>query len=238
LNEALSDPHARALVAVRGGYGATRICSRADFSALGRYPKWCIGFSDFTAIHLEALRAGVATLHAANLTSLGRGDAQARQSWLDALATPLSRRAFSDLEVLRPGRATGTLVGGNLTLLFTAAASGQLELPPGAILFFEEVNEAPYRIDRMLTALCCSGKLRAIAGVCVGDLAADGAHAVRRAALEAVRDCLGGLGVPILAGLPVGHGVRNHPLPLGVPALLDGSQAALVVNPTAPDLAR
>src|SRR5690606_5394104 len=104
-----------------------------------------------------------------NLTGLGRGDAAARQDWLDALEAPLRRRAFSGLEVLRPGRAEGPLVGGNLTLLFTAAASGQLTLPAGAILFFEEVNEAPYRIDRMLTALAASGRLREIAGVCLGD---------------------------------------------------------------------
>jgi muramoyltetrapeptide carboxypeptidase len=237
LNEALSDPNARALVAVRGGYGATRICPRADFSALERYPKWCVGFSDFTAIHLEALRAGVASLHAANLTGLGRGDAPARQDWLEALEAPLSRRLFPGLEVLRPGRATGTLVGGNLTLLLMATASGKLTLPTDAILFFEEVNEAPYRIDRMLTALRCSGKLSELRGVCLGDLAADGAHAVRRAALDAVLDCLGDLGVPVLAGLPVGHGARNQALPLGVPALLDAAQAALVVNPDARDLA-
>jgi muramoyltetrapeptide carboxypeptidase len=235
LNEALSDPIARAVVAARGGYGATRICPRADFSALERYPKWCVGFSDFTAIHLEALRRGVASLHAANLTGLGRGDALARQGWLEALEAPLSRRIFTGLEALRPGRASGTLVGGNLTLLFTAAAAGQLALPPDAILFFEEVNEAPYRLDRMLTALCCSGQLREIRGVCLGDLAADGAHAVRRAALAAVLECLGDLGVPILAGLPVGHGARNQPLPIGVPALLDASLGALVVNPDARD---
>jgi muramoyltetrapeptide carboxypeptidase len=238
LNEALSDPVARALVAVRGGYGATRICPQADFSALERHPKWCVGFSDFTAIHLEAQRAGVASMHAANLTGLGRGDTPARLSWLEALEAPLSRRPFSGLEVLRPGRASGTLVGGNLTLLLMAAASGQFALPPDAILFFEEVNEAPYRIDRMLTALRCSGKLGELRGVCLGDLAADGAFAVRRAALDAVLDCLGDLGVPILAGLPVGHGARNQPLPLGVPALLDASQAALVVNPDARDLER
>lgn len=236
LNEALDDPKARAIVAVRGGYGATRICHRADFSALTRHPKWCVGFSDFTAIHLEALRAGVASLHAPNLTLLGRGDATARQAWLEALEAPLARRVFSGLEVLGPGRSSGTLVGGNLTLLFTAAASGQLELPRGAILLIEEVNEAPYRIDRMLTALCCSGKLDGLGGVCVGDLAADGAQVMRRAALNAVLDCLRHLDVPIVAGLPVGHGRVNHPIPLGVPALLDGPRAALIINPDAREL--
>jgi muramoyltetrapeptide carboxypeptidase len=231
LNDALRDPDARAVVGVRGGYGATRICSAADFAGLSRHPKWCVGFSDFTALHLEALRVGVASLHAANLAALGRGDEVARSAWLDALERPLARRTFSGLQVLSPGYAGGTLVGGNLTLLFTAAASGQLELPPGCVVFFEEVNEAPYRIDRMLTALCASGRLDTVAGFCVGDLADDGQHRARREADRVVLDCLGHLGVPILAGLPVGHGVLNRSLPLGVPALIDTHAGALIVNP-------
>jgi muramoyltetrapeptide carboxypeptidase len=231
LNEALYDPHARAVIAVRGGYGATRICRAADFGGLARHPKWCVGFSDFTALHLEALRVGVASLHAANLGALGRGDESARAAWLEALEQPLARRTFSELEVLSAGRACGTLVGGNLTLLFTAAASGSLVLPRGAILFFEEVNEAPYRIDRMLTALCASGRLDAVAGFCIGDVADDARPGARKEACRAVLDCLGHLGVPILAGLPIGHGVVNLPLPLGVPARLDAELGSLIVNP-------
>jgi muramoyltetrapeptide carboxypeptidase len=231
LNEALHDPQARAVIAVRGGYGATRICRAADFGGLARHPKWCVGFSDFTALHLEALRVGVASLHASNLGALGRGDEVARAAWLDGLERPLARRTFSGLEVLSAGRVSGTLVGGNLTLLFTAAASGTLVLPRGAILFFEEVNEAPYRIDRMLTALCASGRLDAVAGFCIGDVADDARHGARREVGRAVLDCLGHLGVPILAGLPIGHGAVNMPLPLGVPAQLDAELGSLIVNP-------
>jgi muramoyltetrapeptide carboxypeptidase len=233
LNEALRDPHARAVIAARGGYGATRICAAADFASLARHPKWCVGFSDFTALHLEALRAGVASLHAPNLAALGRGDAAARADFLQALEHPLAPRTFAGLDVLRPGRAAGILVGGNLTLLFTAAASGQLELPRGAILFFEEVNEAPYRLDRMLTALASSGRLDALAGLCMGDLAGDAEHAAQRAARDVVIDCLGHLGVPLLAGLPIGHGLVNRPLPLGVPARIDGALGTLTVNSSA-----
>lgn len=237
LNEALRDPTARAIVAVRGGYGATRICHAADFASLAASPKWVIGFSDVTSLHLAALRAGVASLHAANLAALGRADEATRERWIDAIERPLCRRVFPGLEVLVPGRTRGMLVGGNLTLLFTAAASGQLELPPGCILFFEEVNEAPYRIDRMLTALRQSGKLAGLAGVCVGDLTDGGPRERRAAAASVVLDCLGDLGVPILAGMPVGHGLVNEPLPLGVPADLDGSRAELVVNPGRDQLA-
>jgi hypothetical protein len=76
-------------------------------------------------------------------------------------------------------------------------------------------------------ALCASGRLAPVAGVCLGDLAPDGQHAAQRAAHDAVVDCLGHLGVPILAGLPIGHGLVNQPLPLGAPALLDSSRASL-----------
>lgn len=237
LNEALRDPVARAVVAVRGGYGATRICHAADFESLAAFPKWCVGFSDVTCLHLEALRAGVASLHASNLTGLGRADEATRERWVDALERPLARRVFSGLEALSPGRARGTLVGGNLTLLFTAAAAGRLDLPDGCILFFEEVNEAPYRIDRMLTALRLSGKLSRISGVCVGDLTdAEPRAAHGAAAARVLRDCLGGLGVPVLRGLPVGHGRVNEPLPLGVPASIDGERGELVLSPGAPEL--
>jgi muramoyltetrapeptide carboxypeptidase len=236
LNEALRDPVARAIVAVRGGYGAARICHAADFESLAAHPKWCIGFSDVTCLHLEALRVGVASLHAANLASLGRADEATRERWVDAIERPLARRVFSGLDVLSAGRARGTLVGGNLTLLFTAAASGRLALPPGCILFFEEVNEAPYRIDRMLTALRHSGKLAGVAGVCVGDLTDSGRGGTRSAATSVVLDCLGMLGVPLVAGLPVGHGLVNEPLPLGVPASIDGASGELVLNPGEPEL--
>lgn len=231
LNEALRDPSARAVVAVRGGYGATRICHDADFGALAQHPKWCVGFSDFTALHLEATRLGIASLHAANVTGLGRGDAVARADWQAALEQPLGPRRFGELETLAPGHARGVLAGGNLTLLFTAAASGRLALPEPCILFFEEVNEAAYRIDRMLTALRQSGKLASVSGVCVGDLADDGQTAARRAALGAVRDCLAPLGVPIVAGLPVGHGRLNRPLPLGVPCELRAAPGELSIQP-------
>jgi muramoyltetrapeptide carboxypeptidase len=224
LDAALQDPVARAVVAARGGYGSTRISHLADFSSLARHPKWCVGFSDVTALHLEALRAGVASLHASNLATLGRGDAEMREEWLRALEQPLAPRVFPSLLTLMPGRARGVLAGGNLTLLLCSAASGRLRLPDGCLLFFEEVGEAPYRIDRMLTSLLTSGQLDRVAGFCVGDLSADGST---NAALEVVRERLSPLGVPILAGLPVGHGKVNRCLPLGVPAQLEAAELSL-----------
>jgi muramoyltetrapeptide carboxypeptidase len=226
LDAALRDPTARAVVAARGGYGATRISHRADFASLARYPKWCIGFSDVTALHLEAARAGVASLHASNLVALGRADASAREEWLQAVEQPLAPRVFTRLSTLAPGRVRGLLAGGNLTLLQCSAASGRLSLPQGCLLFLEEVSEAPYRIDRMLTSLLISGHLNRVAGFCIGDLSLDGSPP---AALEVVHERLAPLGVPIVAGLPMGHGNVNRCLPLGVLAELGDGE--LRINP-------
>jgi muramoyltetrapeptide carboxypeptidase len=230
LDDALGDPMARALVAARGGYGATRICHDADFESLRRHPKWCVGFSDITAIHLEASRVHVRSLHASNLTALGRSDTAARDAWIDALEHPLRRARFGSLIVLAPGQARGVLAGGNLSLIFAVAAAGRLALPLGCILVLEEIGEAPYRIDRMLTALIVGGHLNSVAAVCIGDLGTS-----HDAALAIVRDRLGVLGVPILAGLPVGHGALNQPLQLGAPGLICSQSADLVLNPDAGD---
>lgn len=224
LDRALRDPQASAIIAARGGYGATRITHRADFASLREHPKWCVGFSDVTALHVEALRVGVASLHAPNLTALGRGDAETRLDWVQALEQPLNPRGFVGLQELIPGRASGTLAGGNLTLVFCSAASGRLRLPAGCLLFLEEVSEAPYRIDRMLTAMLIAGQLDAVAGFCLGDLSGHGRDA---AALDVAQERLRTLGVPVFAGLPIGHGNLNRCLPLGIPAQLTDGELRL-----------
>jgi len=157
LNRALRDGETRAIVAARGGYGLTRIAHLAAWGELLRNPKWLVGFSDVTALHVEAQRLRVASLHADNVAGLGRGDARARARFLSALEKPLAVRRFDGLASWRGGAATGTLAGGNLTLLATAAVAGRLALPDGAVLALEDVTEASYRVDRMLSALLAGG---------------------------------------------------------------------------------
>jgi len=230
LNQALSDPTLGAVVAARGGYGLTRIAHLADYSALLRHPKWIVGFSDITALHVEAQALGIASFHGPNVAGLGRSDEWTRQRFIRSLEAPDRPAIFDGLEVRRPGFASGVLVGGNLTLLFACQAAGRLRLPHGAILVLEDVTEASYRIDRMLSALLASGALDGIAGVVLGDFTdcPDGPH---RVPLRSVLDeRLGALGVPVLAGLRFGHARYNDFIQLGALAELDSSVARLTLK--------
>jgi muramoyltetrapeptide carboxypeptidase len=220
---ALEDPSVKAIVAARGGYGASRIVHDLDFEALRCSPRWIVGFSDITALHAEAWRVGVCSLHASHVTSLGRGDAVLRSSFIRALEAPFAETAFRGLATLRPGRAEGPLVGGNLTLLQACAAAGRLTLPDGCVLLLEDVTECPYRIDRMLTSLEAGGHFAHVAAFVLGEFfrCDPGPDGVR--AEDVVRDRLARLGVPVVAGLPVGHGRRNEPVVFGARARVDAA---------------
>ncbi len=230
LNRALSDATLGAIIAARGGYGLTRIAHLADYGALLRHPKWIVGFSDITALHVEASALGVASLHGPNAAALGRSDDWTRQRFIQALEMPRAAVCFENLEVLRPGVASGVLTGGNLTLLFTCQAAGRLRLPADSILLLEDVTEASYRVDRMLSALLASGALDRVAGVVLGDFSdcPEGPHRVPlRAVLE---ERLGALGVPLVCGLRFGHERYNEFVQLGATAELDASAGRLSVR--------
>ncbi|MGZ3453833.1 MAG: S66 peptidase family protein [Polyangiales bacterium] len=215
LAAAVADPEVRAIVAARGGYGATRITSSIDWASLARSPKWIVGFSDVTALHVEASRVSVASLHAPMLAWLGDASESDRTAWRSVLETAVFP-AWNDLEVVRGGDASGVSFGGNLALLEACAAGGRLHVPEGAILFLEDCTERPYRLDRMLTSLVVGGHLDRVAGVVLGDFTdcTPGPDGV--SADEVVRERLESLGVPIVARAPFGHGAINRPFPIGV----------------------
>jgi muramoyltetrapeptide carboxypeptidase len=231
LNAALRSREARAIVTARGGYGLTRIAHLADWGALCERPKWLIGFSDATVLHVEAARVGVASLHAHNAAGLGRGDAHARAAWLSALEAPAACRRFSGLSIWQAGRARGLLAGGNLTLLATCAMAGRLALPHGCVLAIEDVSEAPYRIDRMLSALLAGGSLDRVSAVVVGDFVDCEARRYAVTAEDVLRERLAQLRVPVLAGFRFGHGRWNEPLPFGLPAEVDAQDGTFVICP-------
>jgi muramoyltetrapeptide carboxypeptidase len=210
LASALADPEVRVIATARGGYGASRIVDDLPWHALATHPKWLVGFSDVTALHLECARVGVASMHGSMLAALGDADADARSAWLSALSgEPMP--PWQGLVRWAPGEAIGPIFGGNLAMLYDAAARGKLAIPDGSLLLIEDCTEKPYRVDRMLTALMAGGHLERVAGLIVGDFTDCGPGKDGVTIEQTLAERLGGLGIPVLAGAPFGHGARNRP---------------------------
>lgn len=227
LAAALADPSIRAIIAARGGYGVTRVAPSLPWAELARAPKWIVGFSDVTALHAEAARVGVASVHAPNVTGLGRADPWDRACFMASLERPDHARAWPLAPVVS-GRARGVVVGGNLALLVAQAAAGRLAIPEGAIVAIEDVTERPYRVDRMLTSL--APHLARASGLVFGsftdcDPGPDGVRVE-----EVLRERARAFGLPTAMEAPFGHGARNESFILGRAANLevDGARAALV----------
>jgi muramoyltetrapeptide carboxypeptidase len=217
LASAMLDPETKAVVVARGGYGTVRILDALPWEAFARRPKWIVGFSDVTALHVMAWRAGIASVHAPNVTGLGREPSvSTRTAWLASLERPTGERSWRSLLVVHPGQALGPMVGGNLTLVHAMAAAGRLSIPRGAVLALEDVGEAPYRIDRMLTSLKLGGHFAHVSAIVFGGFdgctSDDGkGHSVE----EVLAECTRALRIPVLAGAPFGHGAKNHAFVLG-----------------------
>ncbi len=236
LNRMLRDPDIRCVLMARGGYGAMRIAGAVDWAAMRRDPKVFAGYSDATFLHLGfQARSGVRTLHGPNLHGLGfgrRGEIVRWLSWLSNPSPPPGIRELAAPLRIVPGGSTvsGRVLGGNLALVHHAACTRYIPSLRGAILFFEEVNEPPYKIDAMLTHLALAGSLRGIRGVALGSFincVPKPNHKELRLR-QVLRDHLGMLRVPVLGGMRAGHGRRNLPLPLGARATLDPRRGRLI----------
>lgn len=231
------DPEIRGIVAVRGGYGTARMLDHLDLAVLRAHPpKPVYGSSDLTALH-ELLREQLGipswfTPMPATADLLE--DPAATRSFRQALLGEPAELEYAGSDALVDGTATGTLIGGNLSLLaMTLAARTR---PPvdntGALVLLEDINEETYHLDGYLTALLRAGWFDGVAGIVLGSWRGCSPEEVRLLAGE----LLTGLGVPIGAGFTFGHGPGAESVPLGVPARLrvaDGTSSLTVANPGA-----
>lgn len=226
LNAAIRDPEIRAIICVTGGCGSFRLVRQLDADALRADPKPLVGFSDITALHRAWQAAGVASLHGA--VAGDRADS-VRELLLGETPGPLhSDPGRYGAALTTTGRATGWLVGGNLELL--ARGVGLLDIDLDGHVLLIEMNRAAGlgMVDRALTQLIDSGTLVGIVGVVVGTLDGfDGYHDRGWDVIDVLRDRLGLLGVPILAGLPLGHDPDPVTVPLGVRCVLDADAGTL-----------
>jgi muramoyltetrapeptide carboxypeptidase len=242
LNAAFANPQVRGIVVTRGGYGVQRIVDYLDLPAVRRDPKPIVGFSDITALQLALWRgARLASVYGPGAAWWPeRTGEESARSLHDALMTtepvvikqqpgsqtaPASRLGAAGL----PGIASGYLLGGNLSLLAATVGTGDFPDLTGAILLIEDVDEAPYSVDRMLTQLRRAGALAGLAGVAVGQFVRCTDQWTTDVA-DVIGERLGDLGMPVLGGLPIGHGTDQLAVPVGVPATIDVAGATLTVS--------
>ena len=228
---AWSDPGVRAVLCARGGYGAGRLLEALDLAALARRedPPWLVGSSDVTALH-TALREhlGVTTVFGPMIASDVLGGEEPDVDSRTHLAGVLFGTDPAALPPVLPagrvlvrGDARGRLVGGTLSLLAAAVGTPWAGSGDGAIVLLEDVDEAAYRLDRMLTQLLQSGWFAGVRGVVLGSWERCGPDAEATVLARLRR-----LGVPVLAGVPVGHGRPQLSVVLGAEATLCGGVLA------------
>ena len=237
LAAAFDDPDTRAVLYARGGYGTTRLLPDLPLEALGRSGKLLVGYSDLTALSLALSRdAPFPHLYGPSVAELGdEPPTYDAESFRAALFGESSggRLQIDGLRTVRAGRAEGFIVGGCLSLI--VALTGTPFEPPlqGRLLFLEEVDEEPYRLDRMLTHLASAGRLDGVAGLLIGQLAGcrspsdAGAGPTAEQVVASFADRSEG---PVLAGLKVGHGVGRLTVPLGVRVEVDGDAGAVTFH--------
>ncbi|WP_247712904.1 S66 peptidase family protein [Qipengyuania intermedia] len=231
LNAAFSDQDVRGIFAIRGGYGAARILPLLDWPTIRANPKLFIGYSDNTALHLAIAReAGFPTLHAPNAASPWNEAASWESLWRLAFTGEMPKIDLAADRVLKSGRGEGRLLGGNLTILSTLMGTGRLPALEGAVLFLEDVNEEPYRIDRMLQQLKLAGVLDNAAGVIFGRCRAcsvDDPEGESFTLDDVLAQHLGTLDCPVVTGANVGHIRGQLCLPHGARVAFDADGGKL-----------
>ena len=238
VNDALRDPAVRAIFTTRGGKGAYRIAHGLDFAAARNDPKPLVGYSDITILHLafwrECRLGGFHGPHAGwNADYFGDDAADKLRRALMEPAPVTIRQDPHDItaKVIVEGTASGILMGGNLNMIGRSVGWACPSFA-GCILLIEAIDTYIGQIDATLTQLRRSGCLDGVSGIAIGQFIRSAEpKAGKWSVIDVLYDQLGGLGVPMLGGLPIGHGPHPPTVPLGTMAVLDTADRSLTIDP-------
>lgn len=240
VNGMFADPAIQGIICLRGGYGTLRLLDKLDYELIRDNPKVFVGYSDITALHIAInQRSELATFHGPmGASEMAEGmDVFSEASLVKAVTSPepMGEIINPDGEgapcCLVPGEATGRLIGGNLAVLTSTLGTAYEIDTTGKILFLEDIDEKPYRIDRMLTQLYLAGKLQAASGIILGDWNNCEADPADSLTLEDVlHDILGRAGRPTVFNLRSGHCKPMLTLPLGVEVSINAALGQIVIN--------
>ena len=227
LQEVLDNPDVKAIFFARGGYGAAQLLPFLDWTAMQTNPKWIIGYSDVTALHITLNNMGIETM----LGPMMRGfnnDKESNTELQTALFSKPSPVTLPYNENCVKGHISGRLVGGNLSIIYSLSGTAFDLNTKDAILFIEDTGEANYSIDRMLLNLQQSGKLTDIKGLIVGEFT--NTNQGNDLPIPEIIKKYFGTNIPIIYGYPNGHDIKNMPLPLGSQCTIDISDTEATVT--------
>jgi len=225
-NEMLQNKAIDAVICARGGVGAARIIPFLSSTLLSHSPKIFVGSSDITSLLLYMTESlGWVCFHGPMVATqfCNEPELQLETQFFQILSGELPEMRFDGIKILRPGNANGLLTGGCLTLICTTIGTPYEITTQNKILFIEDVNEAPFRIDRMLSYLKTLGKFEQVRGVIFGQMPQCQAETLPGIILDILKEYT----FPILFGFPSGHGDATATLPFGLPVQLDADSGRL-----------
>ena len=246
INAMFADDTVAGIVCFTGGWGSPRALPYLDFDLIARKPKVIIGYSDITALLIAIhKKTGLVTFHGPVGASIFEPYSIENFKRVVMTAEPAGNLApppkkptdlvdrTNRIIRLAPGKASGRLAGGNLTMIATAMGTPYEVDTSGAILFLEDVTEELYRIDRMLTQLALGGKFDNVAGVIFGRCSKCDYKGPTFSLEEILRDRFGSLPVPAISGLSFGHIEQKLTLPIGINATLDANEGTVTIDEAA-----
>jgi muramoyltetrapeptide carboxypeptidase len=217
LQEQLDNPTIKAIWCARGGYGTVRVVDLIDFTQFKKHPKWLVGFSDVTVLHNHLNTMGYKSIHGIMPISLAKASPEAVESLRVSLFGQPLQYAIDPHPMNRLGKASGELVGGNLSILYSLLGSPSAIDCKDKILYIEDLDEYLYHIDRMMMNLKRNGCLESLKGIIVGSMTdmKDNDIPWGKNALEIVQDVTKNYTIPMIFNFPAGHIHDNRALILG-----------------------
>lgn len=225
IQDFMDNPHIKAIISTRGGYGSVRIIDKLNFEKFKRFPKWIIGYSDITVflshcnsqLKMESLHATMPLDFPADGSSNNT-----TESLRKALFGELKSYDFKPTKVIRQNQVQGELIGGNLSILYSLIGSKSEMNFDNKILFIEDVGEYLYHIDRMMINLKRAGKLKNLAALIVGGMSdmKDNEIPFGKTAEKIIAEHVENYQYPVVFGFPAGHIKENYALRMGAKAIL------------------
>jgi len=221
--EMLDNPKIKAIWAAKGGYGTVRIVDRIDFTNFKKKPKWVVGFSDVTVLHSHINNMGIETLHAMMAASAKTASPQALETLRKSLFGEKLEYHVPASPFNKKGKASGEIVGGNLSVLYSILGSKSEVDYKGKILFIEDLDEYLYHIDRMMMNLKRNGYFDGLKALIVGGMTEMNDNDIPwgKNAIEIIQDVLKDYKFPIIYNFPAGHIKDNRALILGKTVSID-----------------